>query len=240
MFSNCIGERRYMAPWRSHFFVINGTLGGLHLDLTKKRSEWRYTNVLPHQFSGMPLQSILPWSQCSTLEKKHPSDTNKQTHTWRNWLHSESTVPNLSIQIFSSWLQRCRRCQTMRSCKPSNKQHKEETKFIFYLLPICQMLFTGWRLNPREANTNMFLLSKNTVNWKDGRPCLHFQHRIAKEPRHRGIFGDFRIRRVQQYDQQQYKNDPAYDKVLCMNIIESLCFAFLLCHIKANTIANDE
>ena len=31
-----------------------------------------------------------------------------------------------------------------------------------------------------------------------------------------------------------------HNKVLCMNIIESLCFAFLLCHTKANTITSDE
>ena len=40
---------------------------------------------------------------------------------------------------------------------------------------------------------------------------------------------------------QQYKTILlTHDKVLCMNMIESLCFAFLLCHIKANTITNDE
>ena len=166
----------------------------------RKNAQYDVTRTYyPINFQACHYSQYCPGRSVAHLRKSTQCDTNKETHTWRNWLHSESSFPNLSIQIFSSWLQRCRRCQTMRSCKPSNKQHKEETKFIFYLLPICQMLFTGWRLNPREANTNMFLLSKNTVNWKDGRPCLHFQHRIAKEPRHRGIFGDFRIRRVQQY-----------------------------------------
>ena len=32
----------------------------------------------------------------------------------------------------------------------------------------------------------------------------------------------------------------SHNKILCMNIMESLCFAFLLCHTQANTITSDE
>ena len=66
------------------------------------------------------------------------------------------------------------------------------------LLRICQMLFTGSRLNPKAVKNNIFLLPKKTVNWKDfqhwedGRPCLHFQHKHpAQSKRHQSIFGYF-------------------------------------------------
>ena len=66
------------------------------------------------------------------------------------------------------------------------------------LLRICQMLFTGSRLNPKAVKNNIFLLPKKTVNWKDfqhwedGRPCLHFQHKHpAQSKRHQSISGYF-------------------------------------------------
>ena len=149
----------------------------------------------------MPLKSILPWSRCSTLEKKHPmwhKQTKKPTPGGIGCIRSP-VFPTCQFRFLAADYKGAAGAKQCAFANHQTNNTKSKQNSFFSLLPICQMLFTGWRLNPREANTNMFLLSKNTVNWKDGRPCLHFQHRIAKEPRHRGIFGDFRIRRVQQY-----------------------------------------
>ena len=87
---------------------------------------------------------------------------------------------------------------TNTNASMSQIQNIKELKYkTNTLLPICQMLFTGSRLNPKAVKQNIFLLLKNTVNWKGFQHCelkrrtsmFTFSTQASPSKRHQSISG---------------------------------------------------
>ena len=173
--------------WRSNdfFHLIYGTPGLL----LKKHQMWQKVTKYDNMWQNMKKM----WHNMTQCDKIW----HKMWHNVTAHLEKSSAFWILFSQPANSCLKEPQipnKHVTNTKYKRIKVQNKQLNK---YFLPICQMLFTGSRLNPKAVEQNIFLLLKNTVNWKGFQHCelkrrtsmFTFSTQASPSKRHQSISG---------------------------------------------------
>ena len=166
-----------------------------HQNFRNTQCDWIWLNQT--YYDSIKLKNI------ESIWHKNSAHLEKSAAFW-DWIWIPFSQPVNSCLYEPNMVKIPNKHDTNTDYKRFKIQKKKQNKYILIrrpILPICQMLFTGSRLNPKAVKHNIFLLSKSTVNWKDFQHCelkrrtsmFTFSTQASQSKRHQSIFGWFCI-----------------------------------------------